>query len=150
MWSLSFKEKSLWGTLAALVAVSFLYFWSVVEMAAAGVTDLRALGGLGIGLAVVFILVEIVYHSLIAGFSPKEAEAGEDERDRLIELKGSRIGGFLLGLGVVFTIGHIGMGALFGKASGNDFVTVNLLLFALAFSEIGKYIGQLAYYRRGL
>lgn len=150
MSSLSFKEKSLWGTLAALVTLSFLYFWSVVEMAAAGVTDLRALGGLGIGLAVVFILVEIVYHLLIAGFSPKEAEAGEDERDRLIELKGSRIGGFLLGLGVVFTIGHIAMGTLFDEASGNEFVTVNLLLFALALSEIGKYIAQLAYYRRGL
>lgn len=149
MYDLSFKEKSLWGTLVAISVISYLYFWSVLEMAAAGVTDLRAIGGLGIGLGIVFILVEIVYHGLIAGFSPRDAEAGEDERDRLIELKGSRVGGALLVTGVAFTIGHIGMGALFGGVASNDFTTVNLLLFALAVSEIGKYVTQLIHYRRG-
>lgn len=149
MSSLTFKEKSLWGTLVAFIAIAIFYFWSVLEIAAAGVTDLRAIFGLAIGLSVPFIIFAIIYHGLIAGFSPKDAEAGEDERDRLIALKGSRVGGALLVVGVAFTIGHISMNAIFGEGASNDFTTVNLLLFSLAVSEIGNCVSQLIHYRRG-
>jgi hypothetical protein len=160
MSDMSFKEKSIWGTLVAVIMVAVLYFWTVVRMLGAGAVDLVTLGKLAVGLTIFFIIVEIVFHSVLALWSPREAEAGEDERDRLIELKGERIGGALLGTGVAFTIGHIALNALIGSAprvppaltelvSSSHFVTANMLLFSLTVSEIGKYISQLVYYRRG-
>jgi hypothetical protein len=160
MSDMSFKEKSIWGTLVAVTLVAVLYFWTVVQMLGAGAVDLVTLGKLAVGLTIFFIIVEIVFHSVLAMWSPRESEAGEDERDRLIELKGERVGGALLGTGVAFTIGHIALNALIGSAPGvppaltelvssSHFVTANLLLFSLTVSEIGKYISQLVYYRRG-
>jgi len=158
MSDMSFKEKSIWGTLAAVTVVGILYFWTVVQMLGVGAVNLVALGKLAVGLTIFFIIVEIVLHSVLAAWSPREAEAGEDERDRLIELKGERVGGLLLGTGVAFTIGHIALNALIGSAPGvppaltessSHFVTANLLLFSLTISEIGKYVSQLVYYRRG-
>lgn len=150
MSNLSFKEKSIWGSLLAVTGVSFLYFWSVIELAAAGVSDLRPLGNVGISMAVIFIIVVIAYHGIIAGLNPRDAGAGEDERDRLITLKGDRVSGVLLGIGVAGTIVYVAMGNLFAHVEGNDFTTVNLLLLSFAVSEIGKYVCQLWHYRRGV
>jgi hypothetical protein len=160
MSDMSFKEKSICGTLAAVTVVAVLYFWTVVEMLGAGAVNLVALGKLAVSLTIFFIVVEVVLHAVLALRSPREAEAGEDERDRLIELKGERVGSLLLGTGVAFTIGHIALNALIGSAPGappaltellssSHFVTANLLLFSLTVSEIGKYVSQLLYYRRG-
>ena len=144
-----------------VLLVSFFYFSTVVEMLAAGTVNLAALGGLAVGcLIIFFIIVEIVFHSAIALWSPQDAETEEDERDRLIELKGERVGGPLLGIGVAFTVGHIALNGLFGSLTGSEprlaalmsaspFVTANLLLLSLTISEVGKYLSQLLYYRRG-
>jgi len=147
---MSFKEKSIWGTLVAITGVSLLYFWTVLELAASGEKDLRALGGVGVGTAVIFIVAAIVYHGVIAGMNPKDARAGADERDRLITLKGDRVASVILGIGVAGTIVYVCMGNLYARVDGNDFTTVNLLLLAFAVSEIGKYVCQLWHYRRGV
>ena len=149
MPDLSFKEKSILGTLIGITLVSFWYFETVLGMLQAGATDLVALGKLAVGLVIFFILVEIVFHTLLAARWPRDAAAGEDERDQLIELKGERVGGLLLGLGVVSTIGHIALNALFETAAPSHFLSVNLLLLSLTIAEIGKYVSQLIYYRRG-
>lgn len=157
---MSFKEKSILGTLLLVLWVSAAYFTKVIAMLNAGDVDFVSLGKLAISLIVFFVILEIVFHALIASASPKEALEGEDERDRLIELKGERVGGLLLGIGVAFTIGHIALHGLFGERTSSypdlarffdnsPFVTANLLLFWLTISEVGKYVSQLVYYRRG-
>ena len=146
MSNLSFKEKSIWGSLVALAGVSAWYFWAAFDMAAAGATDLTALGGLAVGLVVVLIVVQIVWHSVITG---RHGEEGEDERDRLISLKAERVASYVLGVGVIFVIGHLWFSEIFGNGSVSAFVTGNLLLLALALSEIAKCVSQLVFYRRG-
>lgn len=147
---MSFKEKSIWGMLAAVTGVSILYFWTVLELAAASVRDLRALGGVGIATAVIFIVSAIAYHGIIAGMNPRDARAGADERDRLITLKGDRVAAVILAIGVAGVITYVCMGNLFARVEGNDFTTVNLLLLTFSVSEIGKYVCQLWHYRRGV
>ncbi|MEX2124666.1 MAG: hypothetical protein WD795_12305 [Woeseia sp.] len=160
MSDMSFREKSICGTLVAVSVVAALYFWTVVEMLGAGTVNLVALGKLAVSLTIFFIIVEIVFHAVIAARSPRDAGESEDERDRLIDLKGERVGGLLLGIGVAFTIGHIALNSLMESVvsphsgltellSSSHFVTANLLLFSLTVSEIGKYVSQLVYYRRG-
>jgi hypothetical protein len=158
---MSFKEKSIFGTLLLVLWVAAAYFTKVVAMLTAGDVDFVALGKLAVGLIVFFIVVEIVLHAVIAAGSSKEVPEIEDERDRLIELKGERVGGLLLGIGVAFTIGHIAVHGVFGDRTSSypeiarffdnsPFVTANLLLFWLTVSEVGKYVSQLLYYRRGV
>src|SRR5690606_33561601 len=99
MPDLSFREKSILGTLIGVTLVSVWYFDTVLDMLRAGATNLAALGKLAVGLVIFFIIVEIVFHALLAARWPGDAAAGEDERDQLIELKGDRVGGLLLGIG---------------------------------------------------
>jgi hypothetical protein len=158
---MSFKEKSILGTLLLVLWVAAAYFTKVIAMLGAGDVDLVALGKLAASLIIFFIVLEIVFHALIAVGSPQEAIEGEDERDRLIALKGERVGGLLLGIGVAFTIGQIAMHGVFGAKTSSypelarffdnsPFVTANLLLFWLTVAEVGKYVSQLVYYRRGV
>lgn len=146
MSSLSFKEKSIWGSLVALAAVSGWYFWTAFDMAAAGINDLSALGNLAVGLVVLLVIVDIVLHSIIAG---RNGEEPEDERDRLIALKGERVASYVLGFSVFAVIGHLWFSEIFGGGSVSAFVTGNLLLLALTLSEIAKCASQLIYYRWG-
>ena len=76
MSDLSFKEKSILGTLVLVLVVSFFYFSMVVEMLAAGTVNMAALGALAVSLIIFFIIVEIVFHSAIALWSPQDAHAG--------------------------------------------------------------------------
>jgi len=158
---MSFKEKSILGTLLLVLWVAAAYFTKVIAMLGAGDVDVVALGKLAVSLIIFFIVLKIVFHALIVSGSPKEALGGEDERDRLIELKGERMGGLLLGIGVAFTIGHIALHGVYEPTTSSypelarffdnsPFVTANLLLFWLTVSEVGKYVSQLVYYRRGV
>jgi hypothetical protein len=158
---MSFKEKSILGTLLLVLWVAAAYFTKVIHMLGSGDVDIVVLGKLAVSLIIFFIVLEIAFHSLIAVWSPKEALEIEDERDRLIELKGERVGGLLLGIGVAFTIGHIALHGVFGERTSSypevarffddsPFVIANLLLFWLTVSEVGKYVIQLVYYRRGV
>ena len=84
----SFQEKSVWGSFLALAGFSVYYFASVFGMyrSEAGVDTGRA-GELGISLLVGLVVIEIVYHAVIAGSS---GSAESDERDRWIETRASR------------------------------------------------------------
>lgn len=149
MSELSFREKSIWGTLVCTGVIAVWYFWTVVEMLAAGSVDLVALGKVAVFLIIFFIIVEIVFHAAMAAWAPRGSQEDMDERDRLIELKSERVSGLLLGIGVALTVGHIVLNAIFGSPSNSPFVTANLLLFSLTVAEIGKYASQLVFYQRG-
>lgn len=150
MPDLSFKEKSILTTLVGVSVIAAWYFWTVMEMLAADAVNLVALGKLAVFLTIFFIVVEVVFHAVMAVWAPRESREESDERDRLIELKADRIAGLLLGIGVAFTVGHIGLNALFGSPSNSPFITANLLLFFLTVAEIAKYVSQLVFYRRGV
>jgi hypothetical protein len=90
----------------------------------------------------VFVLATIVLTVVAAVLAPKDAGAPLDERERLITLKANSASGYVLAAGVVLVIGVLFYGA-------DDFLTINLLFFALVVSEIYKVTTQLVLYRRG-
>jgi len=95
---MSFHEKNAWACLLAVLAVYIPYFSFICrEPITSNVLFVAA---------VVFLAVLLaVFHATNAIFSKKTREAGDtpklDERDRIIDLKASKISGFVLGLCVI-------------------------------------------------
>ena len=92
---LSFREKSLWLMFVGLFGVFTVYFATVLSSHSINV---------GPGQMVIFVLavmmlvvVAVLGHIVIALMDRRTAT---DERERLVELKGKRNGGYVLATGV--------------------------------------------------
>lgn len=143
----SFKEKSAWGLLLGIAAVSFFYFPAAFR-AVDGEPIGSGLIGLSIAGVVALVLIQIIYHGIIAVGSRHELE--EDERDRLIDLKAERLGGFALGFGLVWIVARIIATTGIPKLAEPSVLLVAVwLLAALTASEVVKLTAVIFHYRAG-
>ncbi len=142
MSSLSYREKSLYATLIIELAVYLPYFLLHGQNSVGKVA----------GMIAAIILLQIVAQSVIALAARSRVT---DERDRLIELRGYRIGYFTFatlmatGLGMLwlhFTLGH--QFPMEHQAMGLHFLSV--FFGILVISDIVKTVAQLIDYRRVL
>lgn len=134
---MSFKEKSAWIVLIAMLAIFGGYAWSLYEAGDFGAGTTGTMFGAIIG----FVTIVVIAHIIVAIFSAKPGDDQEDERDRRIEREAERIGGFVLG---AFAL----TGLAFALFKGN-YLIANILFLGLAASEIVKNAWQVALYRRG-
>ena len=139
--SLSYREKSLYASLAAELFVYGPYFFlhhrnSVNKVA---------------GMIIAIIVLEIILQSVIAAVTRNRVT---DERDRLIELRGYRAGYLTLaslmviGLGMLWfhaTVGHL---PLDSPWIGLHFL--NVFFGMLVIADITKTATQIVAYRRAL
>ena len=141
---MSFREKSAWITLITLIVLSSLFFlhiprpWSMTPAADAGMFHLMVL------LVVAFIVIEIIGHIAIAIWSPRDARAPRDERERLIALKSAAVAGYVYAfasLGSVFVTLHVTGGNVIGLAY--------LIVASFVLAEIVNYGLRVFYFRRG-
>lgn len=142
---LSFEEKSAWGSLLAIAIASWLFFPMAIAHTAAGgeLVDLASRIVFVIG---VIIVIEIVYHAVIAG---KSRNNDTDERDAQFNLKADRIAGYVLAFGVIWIAGMIMIrGSLTGAPAVPSSIMVSIyLLLALTASEASKLLSQIWFYR---
>lgn len=94
----------------------------------------------------VIIVIEIVYHSIIAARSGVESS---DERDKEFNLKADRLSGYVLAIGIVLITGHILIrSAIAGAPPVPSSLLVSVyLMLALTVSEASKLVTQIWYYR---
>ena len=92
---MSFKEKSLWVMFVGLVGAFGFYFANVLPAGSANVRPHQA--AIFVVALVVLVITQIAGHVLIA-IADRRTEG--DERDRLIGLRGTRVGAFVLATGV--------------------------------------------------
>ena len=139
--SLSYREKSLYASLAAELVVYGPYFFLHRQNTVNNVA----------GMIIAIIVLEIILQSIIAGVTRNRIT---DERDRLIELRGYRAGYLTLaslmviGLGMLWfhaTVGHL---HLESPWVGLHFLYV--FFGMLVISDITKTAAQLVAYRRAL
>ncbi len=136
---MSFREKSAWISVLSMSGIYGLYFWSVMHAGPKG-------GGFRFGglleTIVALVFVQVVLTVAVAIFSPKEAKAPRDERDKLIELRSMRVAyaGLATGIAVACFFGAFNPPILFGT---------NALLFILVTAEIMRSACQIIQYRRG-
>lgn len=136
---MSFREKSAWISLIIHVVIFGGYFWSLAD--AWDHPDRGPLGvGLLIGAVVLLVLNAIALNAAAALWSPKEAEAPADERERLISLKAEQIASYVLSGNVILLIGAL-------LVNWDGFLVANLLLAAIVVSEVTKAVTQIIYFR---
>ena len=148
---LSYQEKSILGSLLAMVVVYGYYFASALRHIDHVAFDSASIGRL-MFTVIAIIVIEIVYHIILAIESRPEPK---DERDVLIECKAYRNGYFALATGAFLVIGGVIMAVLARDAAPTriivtPFLIVNLVLLFMVLAELVKLLTQLFYYRRGL
>lgn len=134
---LSFQEKSLWLMFVSLVGIFGFYFATVLPVSAMNVLPHQVVV---FGLAVVLLVImQIVGHIMIA-LMDRRTET--DERDRLIELKGTRNAAYVLATGVFLAL----CAALLTRG---NFVFTHVLLEFWVLAQLVEIGSQLLLYRRG-
>jgi hypothetical protein len=136
---MSFREKSAWVTLVAILIVSAMY---VFHVPALYVPHGGVLKSLGVSVAA-FVLIEVLAWLVLRLRNPTEARTPKDELEKLIDLKALRIAAYVFFLGsflASFVTLHV-MGASAGMMA-----VAQLLAFVVA--EIVNYAARIVYYRR--
>lgn len=136
---MSFREKGAWISILSMSGIYGFYFWSVVcsGHAASGVH----FGGL-LTTVIALVIVQVVLMVAVAIFAPKEAKAPLDERERLIELRATRVAYALLA-------GCIACACFFAAFVPPIIFNTNALLFILVMAELIRSACQIVQYRRG-
>ena len=141
--NLSFQEKSAWGLLAGILLVSAYYFpaaLAVVERTGHPVPLLLV----SIGGVVAIVVIEVIYHILIA----VSGDTRTDERDALIDLKAGRNGALILGVALFSLIGHVVWQYIRLEGTGpNPLTIVVYIVGALTLAEVARLVSQIWYYR---
>ena len=136
---MSFREKSAWISFLSMSGIYGIYFWSVIRSG-----PQRGgfhFGGL-LGTIIALVVVQVVLTVAVAIFTPREAKAPRDERDKLIELRAMRVAYAGLATGIA-------VACFFGAFNPPLVFNTNALLFILVTAEIMRSGCQILQYRRG-
>lgn len=139
--SLSYREKSLYASLAAELVVYGPYFFLHRQNSVNKVA----------GMIIAIIMLQIILQSVISVLSRNRLR---DERDRLIELRGYRAGYLTLATLMVVGLGLLWLHATFGdlrfdnRRVGLHFLSVFFGMLVIA--DITKTSTQIVSYRRTL
>lgn len=148
MSSMSFTEKSAWGTLISLLVIGALYFSSVLNLWQADQLHLAALFGLSVGFSILLTVVLVGYHIIVAAISGAE---DEDERDRLISWRAGNISGIVLGMAVVSTVLAIIVGGMVGNTFWQQpVIIVNALMLGVFLATVVELALTIWFHRRGI
>ncbi len=134
---MSFHEKSLWLMFGSVAVVSGLYAVAVLPADAVNVMP-HQMAAFGLAVAALVVL-QVVGHVVIA---IRDRHAETDERDRLIELKGTRNGAYVLATAVFLAL----CAAL--MTQGN-FVFTHVLLGGWVLAQLVETGSQVFLHRRG-
>ncbi|MFO7324146.1 MAG: hypothetical protein DIU62_000390 [Pseudomonadota bacterium] len=139
---MSFREKTAWVTVLAIVVVVTLYWLHVPDPFRASPTPVL-LHAMGVCLAA-FLLIELAGWLVLRWRFPRDAREPRDERELLIDLRALRIAyyTFLAGaLGGVFVTLHL---------AGTGPVGVGMAVFsAFVLSQLARHLARIVLHRRG-
>ena len=145
MGSLSYQERSLWGSLVAELVVYLPYFFLNLHQA----NSVNKVAGTIFAI----IVLQIIIQSIIAAATRHRVT---DERDKLIQLRGYRAGYITLASLMVLGLGGLWMHTL-ANAGGfpvhAQFLALhflNMFYGILVISDIVKTATQIVAYRRAL
>jgi hypothetical protein len=133
-----FREKSAWISLLSMSGIYGVYFWSVIH---SGPQPGRLRFGALLETIIALVIVQIGLTIAAAIVTPKEAKAPRDERDKLIDLKATRIAYAGLGAGVA-------LACFFGAFDPPIVLSTNALLFVFVAAEVLRSSCQIIQYRR--
>lgn len=139
---MSFREKIHWASFLALAVAFGWYFltypWEIVGTPA----GVGAVAGMLVPVTIIIIAVMALTTAYFAIRTPKEVNIKEDERERIIHIRGTHLAYYPLVLGV-----WANMIAMFYRLSVGEHL--NLLIATVVVAELVRVGSQLYFYRRG-
>ncbi|MCG8418029.1 MAG: hypothetical protein MJE77_08825 [Proteobacteria bacterium] len=140
---MAFQEKSAWIMSLALLLGGLFYFGVVAWMSSQIGELAPPILPLVAVYTVILIIIAIVGHVVIAVFAPKDANTALDERERQIFDRAGHLSGYVVGVGVLLSLGLY----LFSYSG-------NLLFYgvfaSLMISQLAEYAIQIFLYRSGV
>ena len=137
---MSFREKSAWISFLCILVVGGLWLADVIRVEFYGVRHGNPLVYF-LGLVTALVVGEIVLHLAIALQSPHEARTPEDEREKLIDLKATRLAFYVMIAG-----GWLSIATIHLRFSGFD--VSQCILGSIIIAELTKFGAQIALFRR--
>lgn len=135
---MSFREKTAWISTLSIAAIYALYFWSAFKGDRPGQVHFFGL----LATVIALVVLQTVSTIVVAIVAPKEAQTPRDEREKLIDLRATRVAYTVL-------VGSIACACFFGAFTPPIVFSANGLLFILVVAEILRSAGQIVQYRRG-
>lgn len=138
---MSFREKSAWISFFCLLlfGASWLTHALGIEFFhPANDNPMRWFLGMLAGL----IALEIALHVAIAIRSPREARTPKDERERLIDMKASRVAFYVLLVGAFASVGTLHV------PGSSRFMIAQCVMGSIIFAALARFATQIALYRR--
>lgn len=139
---MSLRERFAWVAFLGIIISIGLYVLALI-LAARGVIPGHYLFATVLGLIAALIVLPLVIRALLAIRMPKGSLTEQDERERLFELKATRIAFFVLAFGVGF------LTFLTAHGTRNPRDIVHGVLAAIVLSYLVKFGTEIRYHRRG-
>ena len=136
---MSFKEKSTWVMLIALLITAVPYLLNVVELSDGYQLPPPNLQDL-LTFTMTLIVITVVGYIIISALSSKQANAKLDERERRIFDRAGKISGYVFGFGVVTSL-------LYYLAYSNGNLLFYGVLASLIISQLCEYMIQIYLFR---
>ncbi|HWL62685.1 MAG TPA: hypothetical protein VNQ32_07800 [Steroidobacteraceae bacterium] len=139
---MSFREKTAWITLLAVVAVSLLY-WFHVRNPFVPHSAPHVLHAMGLSL-LAYLLIELIGWLVLRWRHPRDAREPRDERERLIDLRALRVAYY-----VFLSAAMFGVFATLHLAGGGAMAAGMAVFSAFVLSQACKHFARIVLYRRG-
>jgi hypothetical protein len=140
-----FREKTAWISLVTMLAVFGAFYGSVAAGRVAGFATVHLL----ILSVLAVIVLQVVANVVVASLAREDARSPKDERERLIELKATRIAFYVMIVAVftaIFVLIHTPlMGRHVNAPEMALWVTGGVIL-----ADVVKSAAQIVYFRRGV
>ncbi|SEK33684.1 hypothetical protein SAMN05216262_101104 [Colwellia chukchiensis] len=151
---MSYKERSIWVSLAITLYIWFNYFselyWSSQQQSLSPERMQSAL----LTVVIWTIALEILHHLVIAMIDHKNANYDQDERDQKIALLGCKNGYYILSATTIIAVLHLlfpimSQGLVLALNLPTEYIIINIIIVGALIAEITKFSTQVFYYRRG-
>ena len=140
---MSFREKSAWVTLIALLLVSLLYGLHVPNpLDPPNAHWAMHVLVLSVG---VFVVIEVVAYLVLRLRNPEDAATPKDEREQLIDLKAIRIAYYCF-----VVLSFLGIFMMMHVVRANPGSVGFAVTLALVVAEIARQLARIVFYRRGV
>ncbi len=138
---MSFREKSAWISLVCVLIFTGFWLTDFVRKEFFNALSHNEAARF-FGTVAALAALEIGLHVAIAMRSPREAKTPKDERERLIDMKASRVAFYVLLVGTFFSIGTLhGPGA-------NRFTMAQCLMGSILITLLTRFTTQIVLHRR--
>jgi C4-dicarboxylate transporter len=151
---MSYKERSIWVSLAITIYIWFNYFSTVYHSVQNQNLTISIMQSALLSVVIMTVVLEILHHIVIAIIDNKNANYDEDERDKKIALLGANNAYYILSFTTIVAVVHL----LFPFMSHhiealinlpNEYVIINIIIIGALMAEISKFATQVFYYRKG-